>query len=534
MKAIYLVFFSILSLGANAQYTTYQLEFNNTVAVVSNSGIYASNLNMGTPGYEFPKGSGLHTMYAMAFWYGALDVNGQLLLSGQRYDPNTDIFAGPYSITNSYSNPAYYNLYGNDIWHVTSSVVQAHIEEFALNGTVSNPDPSILSWPGNGDAALGVASDLAPYFDRNNDGIYDPYAGDYPLIKGCDAVYVIMNDAAAPHTSTGGSPLNIEVHAMFYQYATNDYLNNTTFVELRVINRGTTQLNDFRVTAYADMDIGGPIDDYIGSDSTRSMVYAYNGDAVDELGYNNNPPAFGIKVLNDDAINTRYYTAASPNSQNDPGTAPQYWNYMQGKWKFGEEHYYGLTGYPGTTGITNIATAFSFPSNPNETNCSPLPFCWSEASSNNPPGDRRGLVTVKSDDLQPGQETTVEFALLSANSTNSALGNVNQLMAIADSVQTDYNNGISICSNEFTSITPLEVGSFEVYPNPANDGKFTVKCDQKGETKRLVISDALGQVVYNSQSIQDEISIHLDVPKGIYFISVEIQTGKIVKRIAIN
>src|SRR5690606_33742750 len=40
---------------------------------------------------------------------------------------------------------------------------------------------SILGWPGNGDPTLDQALRLAPFFDRNGDGYYDPEgAGDYP------------------------------------------------------------------------------------------------------------------------------------------------------------------------------------------------------------------------------------------------------------------------------------------------------------------------------------------------------------------
>ena len=54
-----------------------------------------------------------------------------------------------------------------------------------------------------------------------------------------------------------------------------------------------------------DGDIGYYGDDYIGSDSSRNMMFFYNGDAFDEggggtLGYGDNPPAVGLVSLAND------------------------------------------------------------------------------------------------------------------------------------------------------------------------------------------------------------------------------------------
>jgi len=36
---------------------------------------------------------------------------------------------------------------------------------------------------------LGQSEKIAPFYDNNNDGIYDPMAGDYPQIKGDQALF---------------------------------------------------------------------------------------------------------------------------------------------------------------------------------------------------------------------------------------------------------------------------------------------------------------------------------------------------------
>jgi hypothetical protein len=48
------------------------------------------------------------------------------------------------------------------------------------NSTYAIPN-SIAIWPGV--FPLGSTTKLAPFFDNDNDGIYNPINGDYPLIK---------------------------------------------------------------------------------------------------------------------------------------------------------------------------------------------------------------------------------------------------------------------------------------------------------------------------------------------------------------
>ncbi|MGB1104647.1 MAG: hypothetical protein ACPG21_13620 [Crocinitomicaceae bacterium] len=118
-----------------------------------------------------------------------------------------------------------------------------------------------------------------------------------------------MNDKADVH-ETGSDPIGIELHYLLYQYNTADYLNDVTFINLKVINRGTETLSDFRVGCFSDLDLGNPTDDYIGVNVDRNMMYIYNADNLDEAGmvpgYGTNPPALGVSMLNHDAGETPY------------------------------------------------------------------------------------------------------------------------------------------------------------------------------------------------------------------------------------
>src|SRR5690606_31572910 len=89
----------------------------------------------------------------------------------------------------------------NRVWKVDRYDVLNHINFFNQPG-YSIPQV-FLDWPAHGNTLLGQATNLAPYFDYNNNGIYDPTNGDYPLVPGDQCVYYIFNDDTV-HTESGG------------------------------------------------------------------------------------------------------------------------------------------------------------------------------------------------------------------------------------------------------------------------------------------------------------------------------------------
>ena len=86
-------------------------------------------------------------------------------------------------------------------WKLTKSEIVNHTINF------SNPDyvmpEAIFSWPAHGDITKGQSSNLAPYIDIDNNNIYEPHNGDYPCIKGDEAIFMIRNDVGNFHTESG-------------------------------------------------------------------------------------------------------------------------------------------------------------------------------------------------------------------------------------------------------------------------------------------------------------------------------------------
>lgn len=529
MKKKYLNLLSLLiaSSQLNAQLPTSfsNIDHNNVSALLSDGGIYFNNFGDAMPGYEIPKGNGTNAIYSTGFWYGGLDLNGQLKLSAQNYIPNQDIFPGPYSSTDSYLTPLYTQTYSPAIWKVSRVEIDQHIANYSQVGYVI--PSSIANWPGNGEISVGVSSQLAPYVDLDEDGIYEPEAGDYPEIKGCEAVYIIVNDAAQNHVNSTGEKIGIEVHLMFYQYASNDYLNNTTFVSKKIINRGTNSMVDFTTTFYMDADVGNYSDDYVGCDSTRNLMYTYNGDDNDETngqntGFGSNPPILGVVSLNRNILGAGYFTGQGAiYPYTDPTNDLQYWNYMKGRWADGSPMVHGGLGYLGSAGASNTQSSFMFSGDPNDP---ANPNNWTEMSNGNPQGDRRNYMSINSGAFQPGDTIDIDYAILfTQGGTN--FQNIAMLKEITDSVIDFYNSNSDICIDLTADIEEMESTTFEIYPNP-NNGEFSLYLTSITDEVEIEINDLNGRNVFsqgyqNTQTIQ----INLKEKTGIYFVTLKNKTG---------
>jgi hypothetical protein len=493
MKYI-LLFISLGSFSVFAQFNTSILDHNNVSAHVTDGGLLFNN-TMSGPGYEIPKGSGLNAIYSSSLWFGAQDASGQLHLSGTRFIGGEDIFPGPIADSGMYTSSAYLNEYTNSIWYILKDDVVNHIANWNQPGY--NMSPAIANWPGNGDPSIGVAEQLAPYVDVNNNGVYEPSLGDYPNIRGDEARYIIMNDAAQVHTSTGGLQLGIEVHLMVYQYATNDFLNDVTFINARVFNRGNTTYPDFRTSYYVDADIGGAFDDYIGSDSLRNMIFMYNGDVNDEggggaAGYGANPPAIGITSLKTTMSGAAYYTNGGAATQSDPSSAGQFWNYMNNKWRFGDPWVYGGTGFPGSSGSTTTPTNYLFSGDPSDSTG------WSEGTQNNPAGDRRGVMNLESTSLAPSQMLCYDLAVVFGEGM-APFGSVDDLKNNVDLTQNFFDAQSFDCETVSTvGIGEHSLLETSIYPSPSS-GELHIVIQQPIDHFSVNVFDLAGRVVYSQE-----------------------------------
>lgn len=522
-------------------------QFNDVRAQLNTNGVLFYDRANRVAAYEVPKGDAnsspserLTAIFAASLWMGGTDINGQLKLAAMTFGEGNDFWTGPLTInpnTGNYPLPADGPVSDNVIkgfgdanitpdqcfaYDKFFTISKAEVISFSIwwecNNSPEVPcDPAsvpvisnqtiqrITTWPAHGDMTLNQDYYLAPFYDRNEDGNYNPMDdGDYPWyddILGRDDVecgsdrrvtlfgdethWWVFNDKGNIHTESNGDPIGMEIRAQAFAFTTNDEVNRMTFYNYEMINRGTQTLYDTYFAQYVDSDLGGAQDDYVGCDVTRGLGYAYNGDNFDgpangSKGYGANPPAIGVdffegpyqdadgkdnygphtdpitgqpaimnvaSALADGGIvysglgigykdgivdNERYgmkgfnyYTNGAQFPQADPSTAAQFYNYMQGKWRTGEPMYYGGTGFPGVA-PTIIETTYAFPDDSDSLNWAtrgidPGLGAWSEATNNNPAGDRRFVQSAGPFTLRPGAVNNITVGIVYARGAEGDL-----------------------------------------------------------------------------------------------------------------
>lgn len=437
--------YKALAASCNPASAQTDLDVNNVRTTLLNGGDMWWNLNDAR--YEVPKvdpASGspsVHSLFAGAIWMGGISAGGQLKIAAQTYrQSGNDFWPGPLddnaSVTNDVCND--YNRF----WKVSREDIDQHIAAVTQAGgcvSVSQVPESILEWPAKGNIrARGtsgllpeITGDLAPFFDADQSGHYNPECGDYPVINpdcGTGNVYAdqmifwVYNDKGNIHTETGGEAIGIQVNALAFAFATSDEVNDMTFYRYKLINKATDRINDFYMAQWVDADLGCFNNDYVGCDTSRALGICYNGTDTDPdcatRGYGNDPPLVGVDFFegplsdpDSNGFRRQLGMSAFTYYNNDftvtgnPETAVHFYNYMTGFWKdntpFTRDQ---CTAKDGTQ-----PTRYMFPSPPN---LSPFPEHWSECSCNNPPADRRFLQSSGPFTLLPGAVNNITVGVV--------------------------------------------------------------------------------------------------------------------------
>ncbi|MFN3529189.1 MAG: hypothetical protein ACK417_04620 [Bacteroidia bacterium] len=266
------------------------MELNNIRAHYLVGGPHWTQAN-GNPGFEVPKASGRTSFNAMNFWMGGIDAMGLLKVAGQTYRQSSSLgigfWPGPIMPDSAIISQGQCNLFDRS-WKLTAAEIRHHRNNYQLPNY--QVPANIAEWPGNGEVALGYSPDLAPFEDVNGNGLYDPENGDYPLIPGDEAIWMVYNDR---YNSNGhqSSALGIEVQETIFAFNRQGALRNAVFHQYKIINRSTVRLDSTFIGNFVEPALGNPNDDFIGCDVTHGMGIVYNADDDDEgpLGYGINP-----------------------------------------------------------------------------------------------------------------------------------------------------------------------------------------------------------------------------------------------------
>ncbi len=512
------------------------LDINNVRATILTGGDMWWDLVNGK--YLVPKpapgANGPTSLFAGSLWIGGIDASSTLKVAGMTYrQTGNDFWPGP--LSSSAATEATTCLTWDKFFKVNKKDVKTYIDWFnGTGGSGVNPTPVaamdvILNWPSIGPEG----QPMAPYYDANMNGVYDPYAGDYPdfwlgdntrpdsagyQYTACDAelfgdqvLFWVFNDKGNVHSESGGAAIGLEIQAQAFAFETNDEINNMTFYHYKIINKSSFRLDSTFFGIWADPDLGSASDDFVGCDVGLGLGYCYNGDLVDDnppsgqIPYGINPPAIGCDFFEgpyadpngqDDAAsgvpasyvgygditvdNERigmskfvYYNNDGTTTGN-PSGALDFYRYLAGYWRDGTPITYGGTGH-----LTGVACDFMFPGSSDPTGFGTggsTQAPWDEESVGNVPADRRFLQSAGPFTLQPGAVNTITTGLVWARATQGGnLASVTLMKGADAKAQDLFNNCFALLNGPDAPnliIQELDNELVLTWTNPANSNNY--------------------------------------------------------------
>lgn len=410
---------------------TVDLDINNVRARMMNGGDMWWDRATATARYEVPKGSGKHSLYSGSVWVGGYDAERNLKVCAQTYrQTGNDYWPGPLDVVTNSIDKATCSEW-DKIWRINKSDLFDFREAIKNNVSISelkdNPKfQDIVEWPALGNvlaegksnlplttltSAVGVPNHTyAPFVDNDGDGVYDPTKGDYPDILGDQYTWWVFNDVGNTKTETGSISIGMEVQTSAFAFSRKDYMNDATFINYRLINRGVLTMTETYMATWTDADLGFGSDDYIGCDTVRGLGILYNAKVPDGNGevtsYGNQVPMVGVDFFigpkHDTFINGQYQILDTldmtifnyfNNSQTsrigNPSGALEYFRVMTGKNRVGDVMVDDRSAGTGSTAYTpggGPLVRFAYPGNPTN------PAEWSQCQCGLPKTDDRRFV----------------------------------------------------------------------------------------------------------------------------------------------
>lgn len=516
------------------------LEVNEVKAGLLNGGDFWWNLNDAV--YEVPKGSGVHSIFSGGLWIGGIDAGGKLKVAAQTYRQGYyDYWPGPLGVDDAATEPVCWAY--DRFWRITRSDMETFrdlCDQYLVQPGDTIPakfiPKDIREWPASGNKLakgangeslqIPVGKNLAPYIEVNGIPGYNPRTGDCPKIRGEEAVWWVINDMGAEHTSSGGDPLGVEVSVMAYGFNWPSYLRQTTFYHFDIVNYGS-DLFDIRLGMLVDFDLGYPFDDYVGCDSTRSLGIGYNGDSIDGPGinvYGENPPFIGVDLLRgpkgddgDDLSMTSFMAYESNFAATGNPTLPEhYYNYLQARWLDSTHLTWGGSGYGGSQKVNYI-----FPSEPDQAG-------WSECALNNNPFNRRMVMGTGPLTFEQYERISFDLAVIWRQCDPEPwCPSFRCIQIISDVVQAWFDAVYPPVG--IPSRTDRNKSSVSIYPNPASS-KAEVRFSQPlNHSYHISAFDLKGRKIYESnQQIPGNGSHEIDVSEwspGVFLVQIETGLG---------
>jgi hypothetical protein len=201
---------------------------------------------------------------------------------------------------------------------------------------------AIANWPGNRPFRIGKPQELAPFYDQNKNGRYEPFLGDYPLIRGDEAVLAIFNDVRNDKTTTRFKSMGAEVQVLVYSYDSIQSLtgNNALFINYSIHNKSSSDWDSLAVGLHAEESYAPQQLNIAEIDSIKNTNYYFS--AIPDRSHPwlpNFSPAYFISSLSHRFEGRMSFNHSQSSVFGRPEQPEDYYNFMRFRFKN------GLTGH---------------------------------------------------------------------------------------------------------------------------------------------------------------------------------------------
>ena len=399
---------------------------NQIYADVTNNGLFLDYHISGDSAMEWPKGTGVHSIFQSALWLGAT-VNGETRVSIGDY--TQDMGPGPW---------------GGDPLSAVHRIYKIEKGMLASPGDFAD----FQEWPTD----FG-----APWVDVDGDGVYTPLptGTDHPKFVGDQVLWFVSNDGdPAYKLNMGTSPLDVEVQTTMFGFDRPDVFGDMVFLNQLVINRGSNTLTDTYMGLWSDPDLGYAGDDFVGCNVPLGVGYVWNdGDDSQYTTLSVGTPAAGYDFFQgpmvdcdageDCSVGAKMFGTRHPGKKNlsmssfafyingdatytDPSDEVEGYYYMQGLRKDG-------SAFPNAIAGDDFNQKFCFYGDPALAHSTANPV----DGNYTPSADRRFLMNVGPFTMAPGDSQEVVFGIFHA-AGGGALASVAYLMEVDALAQTAY------------------------------------------------------------------------------------------------
>ncbi|MCB0693314.1 MAG: T9SS type A sorting domain-containing protein [Lewinellaceae bacterium] len=359
-----------------------------------------------------------------------------------------DFFPGPMNITIEEQKN------WSRSWVVSGWEIWKHRNDFNDNGVIDEmPASGIMEWPGRGNphfkALVGfdlVDQELAPFFDVDGDGIYDPLLGDFPCLSPGDPgsipdqmVWFICNDGNGVPTESIDPGLGVDISSLIfaYNFSPEYRLGETVFVRQWISNRSDQPISDLHVGHFVRPSLGCFSDDLAGCQVNDNVMFAYNATGPDTVCNGAYVQGFPEPILTVSFLShpmSSFLADHNPGPVDDFNDISDYQNLLQGYWYDGEPITFGGDGYQ--TG--GPETKFMYPGRPS------IPTSWTSLDQLFSSGIDFMLGVSNIGDLYPDQTIQVDHAYVLHELPLYGIAEaVDTALVHSQQIRDFYNNGFS-------------------------------------------------------------------------------------------